>query len=285
MGVEGIFLLEPLMELVETAFFTASIRDEIPVSLILVGPSGSAKSKLIRSYQCEQMVVTDSITSQGLWEIAQRDSKNEKRLILLPDINPTLSRRPSTTNSTIGNLLSITGDGTVRIDDGRGEKVCKHLPMGLVTACTPEIYHQHSRKWYALGLSRRVIPIFYKYTSETVAKLQRLVRDGKIHASFGAARQFELPPLCKPALNATPPLELEMLSTYLSQHLGKLGYFHKGIKKWQMKEVVPISPHVTIRTLAMAHALRRKSMKVEQPEIDFITSFISFTDPETPRQI
>lgn len=286
MSNEGIFHLDILASIIETALFTGSITDEIPVSLILVGPSGSAKSKLLRHYECERVHVTDSITSQGLWEIVQRDSKGEKSFILIPDINPTLSRRSATTQSTIGNLLSLTGDGTVRIDDGRGDKVCLHAPMGLITACTPEIYHKHARQWFALGLVRRIIPIFYTYSATTTDDLQKLVREGKIHASFGTPRQFTLPPnSVRPVLNSNTPQEFESKSKDLAQNLGKLQFLEGGIRKWQVKKIVPVSPHVTIRTLAMAHALRRRSMKVETQEVEFIRDFVSFTDPEMPRQL
>ena len=281
-----LFFLELLSEIVETSFYTSSVRDEIPVSLILVGPSGSAKSKLIRRYTSEQIHTTDSLTSQGIWEIAQRDTKGEKRFIFMPDINPTLSRRSSTQQATIGNLLTLTGDGTVRIDDGRGEKICQHAPMGMITACTPEIYHRHSRHWYALGLIRRIIPVFYSYSSKTQDALQKLVRDGKIHASFGMPKQILLPPSARPALsNSDTLMEFEGKSKDLAHNLGKIQYLEKGIKRWQIKNVVPISPHVTIRTLAMAHALRRRSAKVEDIEVEFIKDFVSFTDPEAPRQL
>lgn len=283
--MNGVFLLDNLVEIIETVFYTASVRDEIPVSLIMVGPSGSAKSKILKSYECEHIHVTDSITSQGLWEIVQRDTKGEKRIIVIPDINPTLSRRSSTTQATIGNLLSVTGDGTVRIDDGRGEKTCQHSPMALVTACTPEIYHKHARQWFALGLIRRIIPIFYNYSSTTQDALQRLVRDNKIHASFATPHHFILPTSARPVLNSETPMEFESRSKDLAHNLGKLQFLEDGTKRWQIKNVVPVSPHVTIRTLAMAHALRRKSAKVEQEEVRFISEFIGYTDPETPRQI
>lgn len=283
--MDGIFFLESLADIVETALHTASIRDEIPISLILVGPSGSAKSKLLRLYECPQIHVTDSITSQGLWEIVQRDPKGEKNFILIPDINPTLSRRSSTTQATVGNLLSVTGDGTVRIDDGRGEKVCKHAPMGLITACTPEIYHKHARQWFALGLIRRIIPIFYSYSGTTQDALQKLVREGKIHAAFSTPKNFSVPPFARPSMNGTLSFEFESKSKDLAHNLGKLQFLENGVKKWQIKNVVPVSPHVTIRTMALAHALRRRSAEVEESEVEFVRNFVSFTDPETPRQI
>lgn len=283
--IDGVYHLEPLAEIIETAIYTASIRDEVPISLILVGPSGSAKSKLIRSYQCDHIHMTDSITSAGLFEIAQRDIKNEKKFIFMPDINPTLSRRTSTTTATVGNLLSITGDGTVRIDDGRGEKKCEHAPLGLITACTPEIYNRHAKQWYILGLTRRIIPIFFSYCSTTLDDLQKLVRENQIHASFGIPRDFKLPPTSRPVIDGIGMFEFENKSMALAVNLGKLQFTYQGSKKWMNKDIVPISPHVTLRTLAMAHALKRKSGTVEQPEIEFVQNFVSFTDPAAPRQL
>lgn len=284
-NAEGLFFLDLLAELIETALYTSCIRDENPVSFIIVGPSGTAKSKLLKMFSGNAIHISDSITSQGIWEIAQRDTKNEKKFLLIPDINPTLSRRSSTTNATIGNLLSLCGDGTVRVDDGRGEKVCRHDVMGMLTACTPEIYHKHAKQWFALGLVRRIIPIFYTYTEPTQSKLQQYVRENRIHSTFLTPRVMELPQSVRPSINNILPHELESKSMRLAQNLGKLSSIEKSIRKWHVREVVPISPHITIRTMAMAHALRRKSAKVEQQDVDFITNFISFTDPEKPRQI
>ena len=282
----GIYHLEKLAEVIETALYTGVIRDEVPVSILLVGPSGSAKSKLIRKYECEQTHVTDSITSQGIWEIVQHDSKEEKKFFLMPDINPTLSRRASTTQATMGNLLSVTGDGTVRVDDGRGEKITKHSVMGLITACTPEIYHIHSRKWFALGLTRRVIPLFYSYCDDTTEKLQKLVKKGEIHSTFGGKNNFKLPEKTqRPLINDSYSKEIEIKSIQLSVNLGKMAFVDKGQKKWVIKKIIPVSPHVTLRTLAMSHALRRSSMRVEEQDLDFIRSFVAFTDPEAPRQL
>ena len=282
----GIYHLEKLAEVIETVLYTGMIRDESPVSILLVGPSGSAKSKLIRKYECEQTHVTDSITSAGLWEIVQRDSKEIKKFLMMPDINPTLTRRPSTMQATIGNLLSLTGDGTVRTDDGRGEKITKHSVIGLVTACTPEIYQLHAKRWYALGLTRRVIPIFYSYCDDTTDKLQKLVSKGEIHSTFGDKNNFTLPGKSqRPLIKEFPGKEIELKANQLSINLGKMAFVDKGQKKWMIKKIVPISPHVTLRTLAMAHALRRNSSKVETEDLDFLRSFVSFTDPEMPRQL
>lgn len=281
-----LFLLDELREVIETFLYTARIEKEVPLSLILVGPSGAAKSQLLKSYQEEQIHATDSISSMGMYSIITNDTKNLKKFILIPDINPSLSRRSSTAQATISNLLSLTADGTVRVDDGRQEKQCQHDPMGLITACTPEIYDKHARQWFALGLRRRIIPVFYKYRFETQNELQTMVREDKIHSTPPDRIPLQLnTKQVKPFIPKEFGIEIEKCSLIFSKNLGKLSFLDKSIRKWQVKDIVPVSPHVALRALAMAHSLRRKSAKVAIEDMKFLERFLQFTDPENPNCI
>jgi len=284
--MKDLFKLEPLQEILETMLWTGQVTGEIPISVILVGPSGVAKSKMICSYKEPQLHITDNISSMGIWDIVQGDSKGVLRFIVIPDINPTISRRSSTAQATIANLLSLTVDGTVRVDDGRREKKCVHTPMGLITSCTPEIYEKHARQWFALGLRRRIIPVFYSYSYTTKISLQALVKEGKIHSTPPARVPLNFKSEGgRPIIGSEEAEQIEKHSATLAFNLGKLSFVENKVKKWQVKEIVPISPHVTLRTLAMAHASRRNSARVQKEDIDFLVQFIEFTDPEKPRLI
>src|SRR5256885_34772 len=106
--------MDTLQEIIKTLLFTTFVRDAVPVSGILVAPSGTAKSTLIRAMAGPFIHVTDSFSSAGLWELVIRDPKNELRFISVPDINPSLSRRPSTVQLSVANLLSLPFYGTGR---------------------------------------------------------------------------------------------------------------------------------------------------------------------------
>jgi hypothetical protein len=282
---DKLFYLEPIAEIIETCILSAFIPENAPISIILVGASGLAKSKLIKRYGDEFIHHTDSVSQAGLADMVQKDHKNEKKVIMIPDMNPTLSRKPSTANSAVANLLTLTNDGTVRIDDGRDRKECKHDPMALVTACTREIYDRHAKQWFALGLRRRIIPIFYSYTTETENNLQRLVRENKIQTAM-------LPPvslkhrIIKIAdINGEYAIELQNLSTQFAVNLGKISYFADSILKWEVKKIIPVSPHATIRNLCRAHAMWRGSRSISKDDIRFVSGFIDFSDPQTVRKI
>lgn len=284
----SLFFLEPIAEILETCIVSAFIEGEIPVSVILVGPSGSAKSKLLKRYNANFIHHTDSITSNGLATLIQSDPKNELKIIIIPDLNPTLSRRAATSSPTVANMLSVSGDGTVRIDDGRPDKDkgWSHKPIAFLTACTPEIYDKNAKEWFALGLRRRIIPIFYDYTTETNNALQKLVREDKIHSEM-------LPPVNVPIpqkpmrlkIEGEDAIALERSSDKFATNLGKLFFYADGIKKWTVKTVVPLSPHVTLRTLAMAHAIRARRLKITQDDMKFIASFVDFTDYAAAKKI
>lgn len=285
MGANGLYYIEPIQEVIETVIYTGCLRDENPVSIIIVGPSGVAKSMMLARYQSDALRHTDSISSQGLFDISVHDPKQQIRFLLMPDMNPTLSRKPATVQSTIANLLSFTSDGTVRIDDGRGNKECKHSPVGLITAATDDIYSRQAKKWFALGLRRRIIPIFFKYTQETTRNLQKLVREDKIHSTAPAPIKVKLEQKARPVISKQIQENIEMLSLRFSMLLGKLYMHDKEVKKWYVREVVPIAPQITLANMARAHALRVKRATVTDDDLQFLYRFMDFCDPEHPKEI
>lgn len=280
------FFLEVIEEILETALWTSSIRDAVPVSLLLVGDSGVAKSKMLMRLTGEAIHPTDSFTSNGLFDIISNDKDNKTHFIITPDLNPTMSRKQSTVQATIANLLSVTADGTCRVDDGRQEKLAEHKPIGFLTACTPEIYHRQAKKWFALGLRRRIIPIFYTYTRETQNALLELVRHNKINGTNFKPYEFtpkETP--AYPAITADRMLKLESDAKDLAVNMGRLSFIEGNIKKWVVQNVMPISPLVTLQSLARAHALRDNRADVNDKDMKFIGKFVGFTNPETPKQL
>jgi len=283
-----LYQLTELEEIIETAFFSAWVEKGVPVSLIIVGPSGSAKSALIKQYHSPHLYQTDSFTSQGLWELMQADTENKIKFLTVPDINPTLTRKPAVVLSTIGNLLTLTYDGSVKINDGRREKVCKHDTVGLLSAVTPEIYRNQARRWLWIGLRRRIIPLFFSYTRQTIGMLQELVASKKIHAALDGRKRLDLPKaVFSVAIAEKEAALISNESEAFARKLGKLeakGQFRKGYQ-WIDTDILPISPHLTLRTLAQAKARMAGRATVTNDDITFLRKFLDYTDPATPKLI
>jgi hypothetical protein len=170
------------------------------------------------------------------------------------------------------------------VDDGRQQKICEHPPIGLITAATDDIYSQQAKRWFALGLRRRILPLFYCYNGITVDKLQNLVAADQIHSGGLQRVPIVLPKAASPGISEPLARQLKDKSAILAGYLGKLSHFDgkTSIRKWHVREVVPISPHVTLRTLARARALKNKRAAVNQEDVNFLDVFLKFCDPERP---
>lgn len=284
----GLYCIEPLIEIVETVFCTGLLPQSNPISIVLVGPSGTAKSKLLKVYNNAFIHHTDSISSAGLHSICRHDPSNEIKFIVLPDFNPTLSRNPRTATALIANLLSLTADGMVRVDDGRSgeEKSVKHNPVGIITACTPEIFDKNAKQWQILGIRRRILPICYTYSAKTEVTLMRLVREGKIQNTMLTPKAMKIYKLKQnPAPSSSQLDVLEKLADKMSINLGKRSFISDGVRNFKVVPVVAIAPFVVLKILCAAHALRDNRTETNDDDVRFCSEFVEFTDIEDKRKI
>lgn len=277
------YCLGMLQQMLKTVVYTASVKDAIPVSVILVAPSGTAKSKLLKSFLGDGLHQTDSFSSQGLFELVAQDPTNKLRWIVTADMNPTLSRRQSTVEATVANLLTLLMDGTCRVDDGRSVKQMKHNPIGLISACTPDIFAKQTKKWFALGLRRRIIPLFYEYSNETIRELLSKVREDKISGADFPTVRFSISHKHNPAMSHNIALQIEALGINMSTNMGLTrATDSEGKVRWFAKQIIPISPVVVLRTIAKANAIKMDRGQVSNEDVEFTARFVDFTNQSKP---
>ncbi len=299
--------MEPICEILETVFYSAHLQHSIPLSVMLIGPSGAGKSKAVMQYQhsvgCH---VTTDVTSMGLQELLAKDTKGEINFIIIPDFNLVLSHRHSTLQLTIGNLLSMTSEGTVRIDDGRAVKETKHGPIGIVSAMTREMYAGIGKKWVALGFNRRFLPINYDYGIKTREQVQYSISNGFTTMLQLAEKKIIIPPhRLDVEISAKDAARLMAFSNDLAVNIGWVpinAHAKKRVSKRDGRGVkrqaqtpeefapralftgkqIEFSPHIVLRTLVRAHALREERKLVNEYDMDFIMRLIGFTRFDQP---
>lgn len=287
--VESMIGTEPLCEIIETVIFSAYLHHAIPISTMLIGPSGAGKSKVLMQYQnsigCH---VTTDITSMGLQELLAKDKEQKMRFIVIPDFNIVLSHRQSTLQLTIGNLLSVTSEGTIRIDDGREVKETKHGPVGIMSAMTRDMYAMTGKKWTALGFSRRFLPINYDYSLKTREQIQFSIANGLTTMLHLAEKKIHPPAITDIEIDEESSTRIMNFSNTLAENIGWIPYRSKRPDhQFKPKAIfsgkqIEFSPHIVLRTLARAHALRDGRKKVENVDIEFCMTTISFTRFDQP---
>lgn len=287
----------PLDEIVETTLYTACLKDSVPISLILVGPPGSGKSKLILQYSASTLHKTNDITSQGLADIVGGDPQGLVRHIIIPDFNIVVSHKPTTSNLTVASLLTLMSEGVLRLNDGRRNKEMEHPPVGILTAMTRDIYEENAGRFRKLGISRRFVPVFFNYGIRTRELVQDSIRDGETTLCQLQARDIELPDRTEWPFDITTENgqaeRLRILSRDMAECLSYYPQYEKVLDRknntlsWQIvpyKGATPIefTPHMVLRCMAQAHALRAGRRQIEKADVDFCINFVMFMNYSQP---
>ena len=288
--------METLQEILETVLFTPAIFDCVPISVILVGPPGTGKSKIILQFQSPSILKTNDVTSAGLADIVGDDKDNKVRHVIVPDFNIVVSHKAATSNLTIASLLTLMSEGILRIDDGRRKKELVHAPLGIITAMTREIYEEHAGRFRKLGIGRRFIPLFFGYSFPTKEKIMLSIKNGDTTLKQLAEKKIILPKQESWPLQAEIPSEIaSKISTYSTPMAEALSFQPEWIKDketyaWKITPVhghppMEFTPHMVLRAMAQAHAIRAGRKIVKETELEFLLRFIQFMNYSLPVQL
>jgi len=289
--------VDRLQAIIETTFYTACLKNTVPISIIMVGPPGSGKSKLILQFTGPSIHRTNDITSQGLAELIEDDKAGHIRHVVIPDFNIVVSHKASTTNLTVASLLTLMSEGVLRIDDGRRKKELIHAPLGIITAMTREIYEEHAGRFRKLGIGRRFIPVFFGYGPKTREQVQDSIRDGATTLCQLEPHDIALPPLTKWPLEVGVENGQAERIRNLSRDMADALAFHpqwvqdKNEKtramSWQIQPFrgappIEFTPHMVLRAMAQAHALREGRDVVQHDDVEFCMDFVQFMNYGLP---
>lgn len=287
--------MEPIEKLIEAVLYTGILKETVPLSVILVGPPGCGKSKVLIQYESVTCHGTTDLTTSGLIEILQRDHANTIRHIVIPDFNIVVSHKSGTSDLTIATLLGVMSEGTARIDDGRSQKEVKHAPLGVITAMTRDVYQDHAKKFLKLGIGRRFSPVFFNYSFKTREMVQNKIANGDVTLQQLLKKKLEFP---KPE---TWPLSVKItdkqsvrLKEYSLEMAHNLSFQPRWerqsdsswvIKPQQCEKPIEFTPHMVLRTLAQGRALSQKRTFVHDEDIDFVRDYLPFCNFASPVQL
>jgi hypothetical protein len=288
--------MESLQEIIETVLFTPAIFDCVPISIILVGPPGTGKSKIILQFSAPSLMKTNDVTSAGLADIVGDDKDNNVRHVIVPDFNIVVSHKASTSNLTIASLLTLMSEGILRIDDGRRKKELVHAPLGIITAMTREIYEEHAIRFRKLGIGRRFVPLFFGYSFPTTKKIMDSIQKGDTTLKQLQEKKIMLPK------KESWPLKAEFTNGFaekvseLARPMAEnLSYQPEWIRDnetfaWKITPVhgrppMEFTPHMVLRAMAQAHAIRAGRKVVKEADIEFLMRFVNFMNYSLPVQL
>lgn len=148
------------------------IKDEKPISLLIVAKAESGKSSAMKQYRQNKAVVyiTDC-TAYGITrDILPKMVSGEIKTIMIPDLITPLSKQTKTRQSFIAFLNNLIEEGVAKITT-YSTVWNKDVKANVITAVTDEALRDARRNWAKMGFLSRFIIFSYSYNISTVTKI------------------------------------------------------------------------------------------------------------------
>jgi hypothetical protein len=171
---------EKLELMIELVLWSGCLRNERPLSLLIIARPESGKSELVLKYKENRPGVV-VLTDCTAWGIQRHflDAMKSKLIhhIIIPDLLTPLSRTPSTVATFIAFFNNLIEEGIVEVHTYATDFKVDGLNVGLISTITPSVLRDARHRWARIGFLSRMLPVAYKYSQKTAQEiLQSITR-------------------------------------------------------------------------------------------------------------
>jgi hypothetical protein len=164
--------IEPLKKIIECTLISPYIKDEKPISLLIVAKAESGKTTAMKMYRENKGVVyiTDC-TAYGITrDILPKIVSGEVKTIMIPDLITPLSKSTKTRQSFVAFLNNLIEEGVAKMTT-YATVWNKDVNANVITAVTDEELRDARHNWAKIGFLSRFILFSYSYSISTITKI------------------------------------------------------------------------------------------------------------------
>lgn len=283
--------VERLQKVLAVVGASASVKNGSgPISVNLIAPSDAGKTQLILSAQPPNARVLNDFTTASLLRLL--DTQKPPTFLIVPDLNTVISHKPAVATLTMAFLLSLLAEGVTEIP-GVDEAVklkaknlkARGVRVALITGMTPEMFHTKRGAWRKTGFLRRLVPIHFAYSDETLAKIQDSIQNGS--DSLAYRHQVQRPPARR---DIELPKKIEEGIRRLSEQVTERQLIwtartKDGLERIQQAHEYPFSAHKTLRQFTRAAALLDNRRTAQQKDLTTVRDIVRFMRYDRPEEI
>jgi len=173
-----------ITKIVKLGIASSFIRNEEPVSVILLGNPEIGKSSILLRFNTPKNVFFLTDLTKSKLENLIKEFQNIRYLII-PDFIKIISHSKSTVSNLISLLNACIEEGVREITQYFGGSVHQTTPFkkpikfGLATAMTRDSLEDRRRNWHRIGFFSRLMPVSFRYTKEQAKKIREYIYAGK----------------------------------------------------------------------------------------------------------
>jgi ABC-type antimicrobial peptide transport system ATPase subunit len=248
--------VDPILDFLCLAVWTAVLQHEEPVSVVLVSDSSGGKTSMLKKLICPITTFNTDLTTRDISTII---SDKNKRIILLSDMQAIFVHKSSVVSLTLQALRNLLEEGIYN-DPYSGVKVNRR--MGIIAGIPPKEFYQFSNKFLSGGLNTRFLVFEYEYKKKTIVLIHDSIEDGQYHGEL-----VSLPNL---------PEDGELRHIVIPSEIAKQCRNLAAILK---RDDIGTRTHHHIRRMVMASAARSGRKEAIDEDYQLIEKYSDFLDP------
>jgi hypothetical protein len=245
---------EKLEEILESTLCTGRIKDETPVSLLIVSYVGAGKSDLVRHYpdNCvDSVLYASDITAFAIHKKFGKALRTGRiRHIIIPDLLVPLNKQKEQAGHFITFMNGIIEEGIAKVISRESDfRVDFPVRCGLITTLAREELVKRRNNFATVGFMSRMLPVSYQHSPELIHKIFESIKERKYKED--KVQRLEMPQESEVDLPKDIADCIEPLANRLKDPSDKYGYrrLHQ------------------LQTLSMGHALLNKRMVVDYDDV------------------
>lgn len=178
-------LVSDLMRLVYVS--SRVTNAEAPVNLILVGPPGDGKTRMVlRGKDLPFVRVYSDISPKGLYKIMDAVRDEYASTMVIPDLGTVIGRKYEIGKQVIANLAMLCAEGVGKVLVMGRERDYQGLKVGLVTAMTDAEYVKDQGILAQNGFLSRLLVVDFTFAAKELRHMQarKLMGDRRLLTPF-----------------------------------------------------------------------------------------------------
>ena len=162
----------PLKKIIECTLISPYIKNEKPISLLIVAKAESGKSSAMKTYrQNKGILYMTDCTAYGITrDFLPKMVSGEIKTLMIPDLITPLSKQTKTRNTFVAFLNNLIEEGVAKIAT-YAMVWNKDVKANVITAVTDIALKDARHSWAKMGFLSRFIVFSYSYNLSTIMEI------------------------------------------------------------------------------------------------------------------